>query len=136
MKKRLTFVWTLLALAIAVTLPASTAAAGGYTYKTVYNYCYGNQVNLKMKNIAAGYTPANALTIDSWAQRRLSSGWQTVYTWDRADYDFVANGRTHTLTAWRSYDGNDAYYFRILFRLQAWDGNRLLASSIFKSVKC
>ena len=136
MKKRLALLWTLLALAIAVALPATTAAASGYSYKTIYNYCSGNQVNLKMKNIAAGWTPANALTIESWAQRHLASGWQTVYTWNTAEYDFATNGNKHSLTAWRSYNGNNSYYFRILFRLRAWDGNQLLASSTFKSVKC
>lgn len=136
MRKRFTLLWALMVLVIAMALPATTAAAGGYTHKTVYNYCYGNQVNLKMKAISAGWTPANSLTIDSWAQRKLGGGWQTVYTWNQAYYNFFANGAKHTLTAYRSYNGNSAYYFRILFRLRAWQGNHLLASSTFKSVKC
>jgi hypothetical protein len=136
MRKRLGLAMTLVALAMALALPSSTMASGGYSYKTVYNYCYGDQVNLKMKNIAAGYTPATRLTIASWAQRKLSSGWQTVYTWNTAVYSFSANGAKHTLTAYRQYNGNSAYYFRILMQLQAWKGGNLLASSTFKSVKC
>lgn len=136
MRKRFTLLWALVVLLIAVALPASTAAASGYTYKSVYNYCNGNQVNLKMKDMAAGWTPANSLTIDSWAQRKLAGGWQTVYTWNQVYYNFNANGQKHTLTAWRSYNGNSSYFFRILFQLRAWQGNNLLASSSFKSVSC
>jgi hypothetical protein len=134
MRKRFALLWAMVVLVIAMALPAATAAAGGYTYKTVYNYC--NQVNLKMKNMAAGYTPANSLTIESWAQRKLAGGWQTVYIWNDVYYNFNANGLKHTLTAYRQYNGNSSFLFRILFRLRAWQGNNLLASSTFKSVKC
>lgn len=136
MRKRFGLLFTLVVLGAALALPASTAAASGYSYRTVYNYCSGNQVNLKMKNIANGSTPANYLTIDSWAQRQTSSGWHTVYTWNQAYYSYNANGANHTLTAWRSYNGNNQYYFRLLFRLRAWHNNSLLASSSFKSVRC
>lgn len=136
MRRRLMLFWTPVVLGLALLLPATTAAAGGFTYKTVYNYCNGNQVNLKMKNMAAGWTNANSLTIDSWAQRKLPGGWQTVYNWNQSYYNFSANGQKHTLTAWRSYNGNNSYYFRTLFRLRAWHNNNLLASSTFKSVKC
>jgi len=136
MRRRFALLWTAMVLGAALMLPASVAAASGYTYKTVYNYCNGNQVNLKMKNKAAGWTPANRLTIESWAQRKLAGGWQTVYIWNDAVYNFNWNGSGHTLTAWRSYNGNNSYFFRILFRLRAWQGNNLLASSTFKSVKC
>lgn len=136
MRKRFALVWALAVLMLALMLPATTAAASGFTYQTVYNYCSGNQVNLKMKDIAAGSTNANKLSIESWAQRQLSSGWQTVYTWNTAVYKFSENGLNHTLTASRSYNGNSLYFFRILFRLGAWHGNSLLASSSFKSVKC
>lgn len=137
MRKRLMLIWTPVVLALAIMLPATTAAAGGYTHQTVYNYCNGNQVNLKMKAMAAGWTPANSLTVDSWAQRKLSGGWQTVYIWNQVYYNFPANsGVQHTLTAFRSYNGNNSYFFRILFRLRAWHNNSVLASSTFKSVAC
>ncbi len=136
MRKRLMLFWTPVVLGLAIMLPATTAASGGYTYKTVYNYCSGNQVNLKMKNMAAGWTSANSLTIDSWAQRKLTSGWQTVYTWNQAYYNFPSNGAKHTLTAYRSYNGNSSYYFRIIFQLRAWHNNNVLASSLYRSVVC
>jgi hypothetical protein len=116
--------------------PATTIAASGYTYKTVYNYCSGLQVRLKMKNTAAGFTSANKLTIESWAQRRIHGRWQTVYTWNKAVYKYAWNGKSHTLTTWRSYNGNNSYWFRIVFRLRAWHNRTLLASSSFKSVRC
>ena len=136
MRKRLTLLWTMAILASALALPATTAAANGYSYRTVYNYCNGYQVNLKMKAIAQGYTNANSLTIDSWAQRRVNGYWQTVYNWNQTYYNFPANGQRHSLTAWRSYNGNANYYFRIVFKLRAWRNNTVLATSTFKSVKC
>lgn len=136
MRKRFTLLWAMVVLMIAMALPAATAAAGGYTHKTFYNYCNGNQVNLKMRAIAAGWTQANSLTIESWAQRKLGGGWQNVYVWNDVYYNFNANGVKHTLTAWRSYNGNSTYFFRIIFRLRAWHNNNLLASSTFKSVRC
>ena len=135
MRKRFALLSTLVVLAAALALPASTLAASGYTSKTVYNYCNGYQVNLKMKAIAAGWTNANKLSIDSWAQRK-NGGWQTVYQWNRVNYSFAITGAKHTLTAWRSYNGNSQYYFRLLFTLKAWHNNQLLASSSFYSVKC
>lgn len=123
-------------LGVALALPASTAAASGYSYRVIDNYCAGYQVNFKVRNIAAGWTPADGLTIESKAQRRTGSGWRTVYTWARADYAFNANGQKHTLTATRSYNGNSSYYFRIWMRLRAWDGNYILAQKVVTSVKC
>ena len=137
MRKRFALLWTLIVLGAALALPASTAAGGsGYTYRVLWNYCDGYQVNIKVKNIAAGWTPADGLTIESKAQRLTASGWQTVYTWPRADYAFNANGDKHWLTVTRWYNGNANYYFRIWLRLRAWDGDFILASQKLKSVKC
>ena len=136
MKKRLALIWTPLVLVLALMLPATAAASGGYGYKTVYNYCYGNQVNLRMKAKAAGYTNANKLSIESWAQRKVGSHWQTVYHWNKVVYRFYIDGRNHSLTSYRSYNGNNSYLFRIIFRLRAWHGKHLLASSSFHSVRC
>ena len=129
--------WTLAVLGAALALPAATAAGGGgYTYKVPYNYCNGYQVNMKVKVIAAGWTSADGLIIESKAQRRTGSGWQTVYTWPAAEYYYNANGAKHSLTAWRSYNGNSSYYFRLWFRLRVWDGGYLLAQKVLKSVAC
>ena len=139
MKKRLAMLWTMAVLGAALALPATTAAGGsGYSYKVLYNYCNGYQVNFKIKNIAAGWTPADGLTIESKAQRRNLGGgsWQTVYNWARADYAFFPNGAKHTLTATRSYNGNSSYWFRIWTRLRAWDGNYILAQRVVNSTKC
>ena len=135
MRRRLTLGSTLLAIVLAFTLPATTAAASGYTYKVVSNYCSGTTVIFKVKNIAAGYTKANKLTIESWAQRKAGS-WQTVYTWPKAKYKFTRNGAKHVLTAWRKFNGNDPYLNRIVMRLRAWNNRTLLASISLNSRKC
>ena len=137
MRRRFAMLWTMAVLGAALALPATTAAGGGgYTYKILYNYCNGYQPNMKVKAIAAGWTPADGITIESKAQRKTSSGWQTVYTWQRADYAFFPNGSKHSLTAWRSYNGNSSYWFRLWFRLRVWDGNYILAQKVLTSVKC
>ncbi len=136
MRKRLSLIWTLIILGAALSLPATTAAASGYTYKVLYNYCDGNEVNLRMRNSAAGWTPANRLTIEAWAQRKLATGWQTVYTFDTKAHNFQPNGAKHSLTVWWSYIGNNYYYFRLVFRLRVWDDSDLLVSTTYRSVKC
>ena len=137
MRRRFAMLWTMAVLGAALALPATTAAGGsGYSYKVPYNYCNGYQVNMKVKAIAAGWTSADGITIESKAQRKTGSGWQTVYTWNRADYAFFTNGSKHSLTAWRSYNGNSSYYFRLWFRLRVWDGNYILAQKVLTSVKC
>jgi hypothetical protein len=137
MRKRFALLWTLAVLGAALALPATTAAGGGgFSYKVVYNYCNHYQVNVKVKNIAAGYTNADGLTVESKAQRKTNRGWQTVYNWNRADYAFPTNGQKHVLTVWRQYNGNQSYFFRIWLRLRAWDGNNILAQKVLTSVKC
>ena len=60
----------LLVLAASLSFPAATVAGNGYSYRTIWNYCSGNDVYFKVKEIAQGWTPTNSLTIDSWAQRQ------------------------------------------------------------------
>jgi hypothetical protein len=136
MRKPFALLFTPVVVALALLLPASVAAAPGFPVKTIYNYCDGQQVNLKMRITARGYTNANKLTIASWAQRKLSSGWQTVYRWDKAVYKYEKNGNKHSLTAWRSYNGTRSHKFRIVFRLRAWNNRNLLDSTLFRSVRC
>ena len=139
MKKRLALLWTPLVLVAAMMLPASTAAASGYTYKVIDNYCYGsggNSVQFKVKETAQGWTPANYETIDSFAQRKVGSNWQRVFTWNQVHYSFPANGQNHWLTLARAYNGNNTYYFRIVFNLRIWHNNQVLASKTVHSFQC
>ena len=136
MRKPFALLFTSVVIAVALLLPASVAADYDYPVKTIYNYCAGQQVNLKMRITARGYTNANKLTVESWAERKLSSGWQTVYRWDRAVYKYKINGNKHSLTAWRSYTGTRSHKFRIVFRLRAWHNRNLLDSTLYRSVRC
>jgi hypothetical protein len=121
---------------MALPLAMPVAGASAYPVRVVHNYCDGNTVHLKMRISARGYTNANKLTIDSWAQRRVSGSWQTVYNWQRAVYRFEVNGDRHTLTSTRSYHGTASHDFRIVFQLRAWHNQRVLHSSKFRSVAC
>ncbi len=136
MRKPFALLFTPLVIALALLLPASTAAATAYPVKRVYNYCERNTVHLKMRITARGYTNANRLTIDSWAQRRASGRWHRVYDWPRAGFKFEINGNKHSLTAWRSYHGTRTHDFRIVFRLRAWHNRQVLHTTVFRSVAC
>lgn len=125
-----------LLVVLALLTPYGAAAASAYPVKTVYNYCDGTTVKLKMRITARGFTDANRLTIDSWAQRKVSGRWQTVYRWTQAEYRFEPNGNKHSLTAWRSYHGTRSHKFRITFRLRAWNNRDVLHSTLYRSVSC
>lgn len=139
MRKRFALLWAMVFLGAALTLPATTAAASGYTYRVISNYCYGYQgdsVYFKAKVTAAGWTDANEITIDSWAQQLRNGRWQTVQTWDQYWYTFNWNGGSHWAKSSRSYVGNDTYWARIVFEVRFWDGNFLLARKTFHSRQC
>ena len=127
-----------LVLTAALALPASTAATAGYTNVVINNYCDDASAVLKMKTKAAGYTPANRLTIESWVQRKFPSGWRSIHAWPIKAVNFAANGDNHSLTLSRTHTLPDKvfYYHRIKFRLRAWHGTELLASSKFIGHKC
>jgi hypothetical protein len=137
MRIRFALLCTLAVLGAALALPASSLAGdSGYKYKVVYDYCDGKTVKTKVKNIAEGSTPANKLTIESWAQKRVDGSWRTVYTWERAKYRFTANGERHWLTSWRTWHGTAGNKYRLLFRLRAWNDGQMLASVVVPSVTC
>jgi hypothetical protein len=139
MRRRLALVWTFAVLGAALSLPAATFAGGtGYSYKKIYNYCDGTTVHLKIKNIAEGFTDANKLTIDSWAQKAPTKNgpWTKIYSWSQAKYTFDIDGQKHWLTSWRSYNGNNTAWFQIVFRLRAWHNRTQFATVDVGSAKC
>jgi hypothetical protein len=141
MRSRQALIWILAVVGAALALPPTTLAGRpdtAYSFKIIYNYCDGTTVHFKVKNIVEGSSDANKLTIDSWAQRasQKSGPWTKVYQWDRASYKFDIDGTKHWLTSWRSYNGNNSYWFQIVFRLRAWHNKTLFASVDVPSVKC
>ena len=138
MRRRLALIWTLVVVAAALSLPASTMAGSGYSYKKIYSYCDHATVHFKVKNIAEGFTDANKLTIDSWAQKAPTKNgpWTKIYSWERAKYTFAIDGQKHWLISWRSYNGNNTAWFQIVFRLRAWHNRTLFASVDVGSAKC
>jgi hypothetical protein len=139
MRKRLSLIWVLAVLGAAMALPASTAAANGHDYQVVYNRCNGANPEFKVKNIARGWSNANKLTNESWVEKKpggRGQTWSKVYTWDKAQYKFKKNGDKHWLTSWRTWTGNRYNWFRIGFRLRAWNGTHLIDSVTLYSKKC
>jgi hypothetical protein len=138
MRKRLSLLWVLAVIAAAMALPASTAAANGNDYEVVYNRCNGANPEFKVKNIARGWSNANKLTNESWVEKKPGTGgtWARVYTWDASQYKFTKNGDKHWLTSWRTWEGSRYHWFRIGFRLRAWNGDNMLSSVTIYSRKC
>jgi hypothetical protein len=123
-------------LGTALAVPGTAAASSGYTYKVIYNYCSnGDRANMKVKEIAQGYTPANYETIDMYAQEKYGGTWHQVHHFKQLRYSFNANGQTHTLTGWSWWE-NSAYYVRLKFVLRIWQGNYVLAHKTLYSVVC
>jgi hypothetical protein len=139
MRKRLSLLWVFAVVAAAFALPASTAAANGNDYKIVHNYCAGANPMFKVKNIARGWSNANRLTNESWVEKKpggRGQTWTKIYTWEVARYQFNANGDKHWLTSWRTWQGNRYNWFRIGFRLRAWNGQNMISSVTVYSRKC
>jgi hypothetical protein len=137
MTRRLIFVSAMTLAAAMLLMPASVAAVEGFHQRVIYNYCKGVDPHFKVKNIAAGWTKANKLTNETWVERRPANGsWKIVYTWPKSKYAFQINGDKHWLTSWRTWDGDNSYWYRIGFRLRAWHNRNLLSSTVLYSVKC
>jgi hypothetical protein len=122
-------------------LPGAAAARtnvspdAGYVYTVKYNYCSGGAAYFKVKETARGYTPANGLTIDMYAQEYRGGRWKTVHHFAQQYYYFAANGKTHYLTAWANWY-NSTYYVRLKFKLRAWNGGYVVAKKTLYSKRC
>lgn len=138
MHRRLSLLLTLAFVGAGLAMPGTAAAVDGYQYRVIYNYCDGVDPHFKVKNVAYGSTNANKLTNASWVERRPagSANWSKIYSWPVAKYKFEINGDKHWLTSWRTWNGDQSYWYRIAFRLRAWHNTTLLASEVLYSVKC
>src|SRR5665811_2058406 len=117
----------------ALAVPATTAAASrqssGYTYVIKYDRCTGptyESSSFKVKETAAGWTSANGLTIDSWAEEFYHGAWHTAYVWNEQVYNFRANGLSHYLISWRTF-GDPPHSVRIFMILKVWHNSTVLA---------
>lgn len=144
MRRRLMLLWTSVVLVLALLLPAATMAGGlgHYKWKVLSNHCKaGYDPYFKAKFTEVGYTSSNYLTIDSWVQRKpLGDGggsWSTFYTFNQQTYGPYEDGAgNHWIKAWRTYDGDSSYWYRIQFQLTAWYNDQYLYSKVLSSVKC
>jgi hypothetical protein len=132
---------SLLVLGAALALPASTLATGGFNYRVVHDYC-GGPLNwtayYKVREVAAGSTAANRLTIDSWVRANDpgSSGWYRADSWPRVSTSFAVDGTSHHLTLARHAAGGIDVAVKIVFKLRAWHNSTLLWSKKVVSVAC
>ena len=134
-------IWPIVLALLALVLPTTVNAAGGYNVVTINAECRGmagngwhtHEIKLKAKIVAKGTTPADFLTIRSTAQRQKADGsWVTVANFPGATSSFTPDGTTHSLQAGRQYlmPTTDEQYghrpHRIKMRLSAFEGKTLL----------
>ena len=126
---------------VALLLPSTVAASGGYDYGVVHNYCGGSYnwtTFFKAREIASGTTGANKLTIDSWAQAKGpgDAHWGTAQTWPRVSVTFTPNGSYHHLTVARKIRGGVDEAVRIVFKMTAWDHGLIAWTQTIRSTVC
>ena len=137
MRRRLMFVVTPFVMAMALLLPATTLAAGGYSYRVLINDCINYPgVVFKVAFKAKGTTNANRLTIDSKGQSGGPDNWTTEETWPTKSLSFTADGTDHVLRLKRTYLGDAFSDNRIIFNLKAWRNSNLLYSQKVVSRSC
>ena len=148
MRRRITLLGVLVILAAALAAPATTAAASvqlsGYKFTIKSDRCTGptyETISFKVKETAAGWTAANYMTIDSWAEEFSHGAWHTFYVWPEQHKSFAPNGASHSLTSSRSF-GDPPHSVKIAMQLQIWKSGTptkpatLLSHKVFISGTC
>jgi hypothetical protein len=144
MRRRFTLFWTLLIIALALSLPAATMAAS-FTYTVKKNTCtasggyYGyGQLYFKVRMDEYGRSGANKFTMDAKLQHRNVGGsrWRTEYKWTRDTYTFPNNSASYSYVSWYSYQPNDFAWHRIVVTLKVWNGGTLLAKQVLRGKSC
>ena len=134
-------IWPIVLTLLALVLPSTANAAGGYNVVTINAECRGmagngwhtHEIKLKAKIVAKGTTPTDFLSIRSTAQRQKADGtWVTVANFPGVTSSFTPDGTTHSLQVGRQYlmpTTDEQHGFkphRIKMRLSAFEGETLL----------
>lgn len=140
MRKRFALLWTPVVLALALALPASTAAGSAYGYRVLSNYCYAEgNVYFKVKMIKPeGSFSADRFTMDARAQHRNIGGsqWSNEYYYARQSANVPNTTSKVTWTRWFSYANPEHHWHRIVVKLRVWNGPNVIAQSTVRSVAC
>ena len=137
MRRRLALGLTPLVIALALMLPTSVLAGGGYSYTIKLNYCTNYPaVVFKVRWGALGTTNANKLTIDAKGQTYVNGKWQTYETWPQKSVSYTPNGADHSVVLKVTYLGDAFADNRVVFRLRAWHNSNLLNSQKVISRTC
>ena len=139
MRMRLAALLTPVVIGLALLMPASTAAAAGYTYQIVDQHCIGSGHNIyfRVKLTAAGTTAANKLTIKSKSQYYAAGKWHSSYFWATDKSTFTKNGQAHSIDySYTHTDNSDTRKWRIVSTLHAWNGTHSLSRKTLTSKAC
>ena len=138
MRRRVILIGALIVLAATLVAPVATAASSGYTYTIKSDRCTGptyQNSHFEVTETAAGSTPANSLTIDSWLEVFTHGAWHTFYVWPEQHKNFSPNGLSHSLTSSRTL-GDPPHSVRIAMQLQIWKNGTRLSHKVFLSGTC
>jgi hypothetical protein len=134
MRKRFALLWTLVVLAAALAVPATTAAASAYQWQTLKNTCsnsggangYGKSV-LSMRQWEYGVSGVRQFRVTASAQRKQGGNWVNEYNWSwvysvKFPNNSVDSYFNHKFTYhWGS--NHAVYYTRIKWRGEWLNGN-------------
>jgi hypothetical protein len=138
MRHTLFLLSALVVLAAGLAAPLAVSAASAYTYTVRSDRCTGptyQKSHFEATETAAGSTPANSLTIDSWAEVFTHGAWHTFYVWPEQHKNFTPDGSSHSLTSSRTF-GDPPHSVRIAMQLQIWRNGTLLSHKVFLSGTC
>ncbi len=139
MKKIIGLAWSIFALALLLALPASAAAASGYSAKIVDQHCIsgGHNIYFRVSLTAAGSTPATKLTIKSTSQYLSAGKWHSFYKWAANKSQFSPNGTAHSIDySYTHQDNSDSRQWRIKSVLKAYNGSQVVYSKTLTSRAC
>jgi hypothetical protein len=134
MRRRLMLLWTPAVLAIALILPATTAAGSPFTWETLKNTCsnnygyygYGKSV-LNVRLYEWGKSGAAQFRVRAWAQEKYGGSWHNIYSWSWIYSTFFGNDNSSNYAQHKfvyQWGSDHAYY---LSRLK-WRGEWLNSS--------
>lgn len=149
MRRRLTMLWTLAVLGLALMLPVTTLGAVAYKATVLWDVCtlsggangYG-YAEMTVQARENGKSGTNYFVIKTKLQEGYSSTgpWYTEYTWQNEYSSWFANTRAnHYRDVYRYYDfdsSSTTLWHRLVFKVQFWSDWGLITTRTVKGTPC
>ncbi len=124
-------------IALMMPLSASAYSIGGTTYEVDKFRCTNYPgVVFKVTVTDDGTNDVTRLAIDSKGQSGGPGSWSTQTNWARKSASFPDDGTTHQLSLQRIYNGDAFSSNRVVIKVKAWEGPKLVWSRKVVSGSC